>query len=132
MGTPLSSSPFSLCYIVSEPSTDSPHPHASYVCDTDYSIVLIALLAFVNLVPAALSLEATRSLLVRLKLSHVLPNVMRWVDIIWLYIMSPLALLVLLFGSLTGGNATHFGSVHGVSLLPQCTLDYTCRHLLTL
>lgn len=78
---------------------------------------MIALLAFLNLVPAALSLEASRNLLVRLKLSHVLPNVMRWVDIIWLYIMSPLALLGLLFGSLAGGNAAHFRTVHGVSLL---------------
>lgn len=61
----------------------------------------------------------------RLKLGHVLPNVMRWVDIIWLYIMSPLALLGLLFGSLTGGNATHFRTVHSVSLLLQYALDYT-------
>lgn len=96
--------------------------------ETDFNTVLVALLAFVNLVPAALSLEAARNLLVRLKLSHVLPNVMRWVDIIWLYIMSPLALLGLVFGSLAGGNAAHFRTVHGVSSLHYhfcCTTNRT-------
>lgn len=87
------------------------------VYDIDPGIVLIALLAFINLVPAVLSMEAARNLLVRLKMSHILPNIPRWVDIIWLYLLSPLAILALLFGSLTGGSAGHFRTAHGVSRL---------------
>ncbi|KAJ4390951.1 hypothetical protein N0V93_004550 [Gnomoniopsis smithogilvyi] len=75
--------------------------------------ILISLFVFISLVPAALSLEASRNLLVRLKMSHVFPNNMRWVDTIWLYVMSPLALLALLFGALAGGTATHFRTAHG-------------------
>lgn len=92
---------------------------ARNVVDVNLNAVLIATLVFASLIPAAMSMEASRNLLVRLKLSHVLPNIMRWVDIIWLYILSPLALLALLFGSLARGSAAHFHTLHGVSRSPR-------------
>lgn len=76
----------------------------------------MALLTFVTLVPLVLTFDATRNILVRVKMSHVLPNIPRWMNIIWLYVMTPAAILTLLFGSLTAGTSGHFRSAHGVSL----------------
>lgn len=78
-------------------------------------IVLVAILAFVVLVPLALSMDAGRYLLVRLKLSHVYPKLPRWINLIWLGLMAPLAIATLAFGFLAGGTSGHLRTVHGVS-----------------
>lgn len=77
--------------------------------------VLFALLAFIVILPLVLGMEAVRNLLVRLKMSHVLSKIPKGMDIIWLYLMTPLAIISLVFGILAGGTAGHFRTSHGVS-----------------
>lgn len=78
-------------------------------------LVLLALLAFTTLLPLVITIDAARSILVRLGMHHVLPDIPRWMDIIWIFLMTPLALVALVFGSLAGGTSGHFRSAHGVS-----------------
>lgn len=91
------------------------HPAFAIYLTPRHITVLIALMGFILLVPFVLGIDAVRNLLVRLNISHILPKIPRWMDIVWLWVMSPTALVALLFGSLAGGNAGHFRTVHGVS-----------------
>ncbi|KAI0016884.1 hypothetical protein F4780DRAFT_634880 [Xylariomycetidae sp. FL0641] len=76
--------------------------------------VLIGVFAFFNILPLAIGLESTRNILIRIKMSHVLAKAPRWNNIIWMAIIAPSVILVLLFGALTMGNASHFRTAHGV------------------
>lgn len=82
---------------------------------TNLLTVVVALLVFVLLLPLALSLEATRNILVRLGLKTTYAGIPRWVNIIWLLLMAPLAITALVFGGLAGGSSTHLRTAHGVS-----------------
>ncbi|KAJ9150797.1 Cytochrome b/b6/petB-like protein [Pleurostoma richardsiae] len=76
--------------------------------------ILAATVAFLNIVPLALGLESSRNILIRLRLSHVMPNIPRWNTVLWLYAFTPFLPLVLVFGILAMGTAGHFRTAHGV------------------
>lgn len=60
-------------------------------------------------------MDAGRFILVRLKLSHVYPKMPRYINLIWLLLMGPLAIATIIFGVLAGGTTVHLRTVHGVS-----------------
>lgn len=66
------------------------------------------------LLPLALSLDATRNILVRLGLKDVYPAIPQWVNIIWVFLIGPLAITALVFGGLTGGSSGHLRTAHGI------------------
>ncbi|KAK3933757.1 hypothetical protein QBC46DRAFT_431479 [Diplogelasinospora grovesii] len=76
--------------------------------------ILVATVAFLNVVPLALGLESSRNILIRLRLSHVVPNIPRWNTVLWLYVFTPLLPIALVFGILAMGTAGHFRTAHGV------------------
>lgn len=66
------------------------------------------------LLPLALSMEAARNILTRLGLKHVYASLPKWVDIIWLLLIGPLAVTALVFGVLAGGSSGHLRTAHGI------------------
>lgn len=77
--------------------------------------ILLALLAFVLLAPLAITFDSVRNMLVRIRMQQVLIKLPTYVNLIWTFLMGPLALLSLVFGLLAGGSSGHFRTVHGVS-----------------
>ncbi|KAK2613334.1 hypothetical protein N8I77_000252 [Diaporthe amygdali] len=76
--------------------------------------IVIAISVFLTVIPLMLSLEGTRTLLLRLKLDHILPKASPWANIGWFWVMGPATLLILIFGALTAGTAGHMRTTHGI------------------
>lgn len=76
---------------------------------------MVAMTLFLAVIPLILSLEGTRTLLIRLKLDHILPKATRWANIGWFWVMGPSALMILIFGALAAGTSGHMRTTHGVS-----------------
>lgn len=79
------------------------------------SSVVIAIIAFINVLPLAIGLEHMRNVLLRINIPQVLPNVHKWNNIMWIFIMGPSLFVVFLFGALITAKTPHFRSAHGVS-----------------
>ncbi|KAH0440705.1 hypothetical protein CcaCcLH18_02375 [Colletotrichum camelliae] len=80
--------------------------------------ILFAIVAYINVLPLAIGLEHARNILIRINVPHILPNVHRWNNIMWLFIIAPSTIVVLIFGVLVFGQSGHFRTAHGiVSLL---------------
>ncbi|KAK2015096.1 hypothetical protein LZ32DRAFT_580611 [Colletotrichum eremochloae] len=76
--------------------------------------ILFAIVAYINVLPLAIGLEHLRSLLLRVNVPHVLPNVHKWNNIMWLFVMAPSVVLVFVFGMLVTAKSTHFRTAHGI------------------
>ncbi|KAJ2902172.1 hypothetical protein MKZ38_000970 [Zalerion maritima] len=94
--------------------------------------ILFAIIIFLNALPAALGLESTRNILDSINKPYVLPNSRRWVNLIWVFLVLPGTILVLVFGSLTMGSASHFRTAHGIFglILTILALAATALHYL--
>ncbi|KAF6818811.1 hypothetical protein CMUS01_11860 [Colletotrichum musicola] len=75
--------------------------------------ILFAIVAYINVLPLAIGLEHTRNLLLRLNAPQVLPNVHKWNNIMWLFVLAPSMVIVLIFGVLVFGKSAHFRTAHG-------------------
>ncbi|KAJ5019191.1 hypothetical protein K4K57_001736 [Colletotrichum sp. SAR 10_99] len=76
--------------------------------------ILFAIVAYINVLPLAIGLEHARNLLIRINVPHILPNVHRWNNIMWLFIIAPSTIVVLIFGALVFGQSGHFRTAHGI------------------
>ncbi|KAI8164874.1 hypothetical protein KHU50_007188 [Colletotrichum sp. SAR 10_65] len=76
--------------------------------------ILFAIVAYINVLPLAIGLEHARNLLIRINVPHILPNVHRWNNIMWLFIIAPSTIVVLIFGVLVFGQSGHFRTAHGI------------------
>ncbi|GKT41285.1 uncharacterized protein ColSpa_01467 [Colletotrichum spaethianum] len=76
--------------------------------------ILLAIIAYVNVLPLAIGLEHSRNLLLRINAPQVLPNVHKWNNILWLFVMGPSIVAVLIFGALVTAKSTHFRTAHGI------------------
>ncbi|KAH9908313.1 hypothetical protein F4778DRAFT_776615 [Xylariomycetidae sp. FL2044] len=76
--------------------------------------ILFGILAFFGVLPLVLGLESARNILIRIRKSHILPNVSRWNNIMWFAVIAPSMLLVLVFGALAMGTSRHFRTPHGI------------------
>ncbi|KAK1637918.1 hypothetical protein BDP81DRAFT_460531 [Colletotrichum phormii] len=76
--------------------------------------VLFAIVAYINILPLAIGLEHMRNLLLRINAPQILPNVQKWNNIMWLFIMGPSVVVVLIFGILVTAKSSHFRTAHGI------------------
>ncbi|KAK2001035.1 hypothetical protein LX36DRAFT_602036 [Colletotrichum falcatum] len=76
--------------------------------------IIFAIVAYINILPLAIGLEHLRNLLLRVNVPQVLPNVHKWNNIMWLFVMGPLVVFVLIFGALVTAKSAHFRTAHGV------------------
>ncbi|KAF9877187.1 hypothetical protein CkaCkLH20_05453 [Colletotrichum karsti] len=76
--------------------------------------ILFAIVAYINVLPLAIGLEHFRNLMIRVNVPQVLPNVHKWNNIMWLFIIAPSLIVVLVFGVLVFGQSTHFRTAHGI------------------
>ncbi|WYZ38197.1 hypothetical protein EsH8_III_000111 [Colletotrichum jinshuiense] len=76
--------------------------------------LVIAIIAFINVLPLAIGLEHMRNVLLRINIPQVLPNVHKWNNIMWIFIMGPSLFVVFLFGALITAKTPHFRSAHGI------------------
>ncbi|TDZ48280.1 hypothetical protein CTRI78_v008312 [Colletotrichum trifolii] len=76
--------------------------------------ILFAIVAYINVLPLAIGLEHLRNLLLRINAPQVLPNVHKWNNIMWLFVMGPSLVVVLVFGVLVFGKSSHFRTAHGI------------------
>jgi hypothetical protein len=77
--------------------------------------VLIGIVVFLIVFPAAVGLESARNIFLRIRKPHHLVWERKWTNIMWFYVIAPSLVLVLVFGVLVMGNAAHFRTAHGVS-----------------
>ncbi|KAK2059077.1 hypothetical protein LY76DRAFT_571391 [Colletotrichum caudatum] len=76
--------------------------------------IIFAIVAYINILPLAIGLEHLRNLLIRVNVPQVLPNVHRWNNIMWLFVMAPSVVIVLIFGVLVTAKSAHFRTAHGI------------------
>ncbi|CCF39630.1 hypothetical protein CH063_10411 [Colletotrichum higginsianum] len=76
--------------------------------------ILFAIVAYANVLPLALGLEHLRNLLLRINVPQVLPNVHKWNNIMWLFVMGPSVVTVFIFGVLVTAKSAHFRTAHGI------------------
>ncbi|KAK6212058.1 cytochrome b b6 petb-like protein [Colletotrichum tabaci] len=76
--------------------------------------ILFAIVAYANVLPLALGLEHLRNLLLRINVPQVLPNVHKWNNIMWLFVMGPSIVVVFIFGVLVTAKSAHFRTAHGI------------------
>ncbi|KAK1671268.1 hypothetical protein BDP55DRAFT_753042 [Colletotrichum godetiae] len=76
--------------------------------------ILFAIIAYINILPLAIGLEHMRNLLLRINAPQILPNVQKWNNIMWLFIMGPSVVVVLIFGILVTAKSSHFRTAHGI------------------
>ncbi|GKT84178.1 hypothetical protein CT0861_01985 [Colletotrichum tofieldiae] len=76
--------------------------------------ILFAIVAYINILPLAIGLEHLRSLLLRINAPQVLPNIHKWNNIMWLFVMGPSIVVVLIFGALVTAKSSHFRTAHGI------------------
>ncbi|GJC93023.1 hypothetical protein ColKHC_01849 [Colletotrichum higginsianum] len=76
--------------------------------------ILFAIVAYANVLPLALGLEHLRNLLLRINVPQVLPNVHKWNNIMWLFVMGPSVVAVFIFGVLVTAKSAHFRTAHGI------------------
>ncbi|KAK2040602.1 hypothetical protein LZ31DRAFT_578199 [Colletotrichum somersetense] len=76
--------------------------------------IIFAIVAYINILPLAIGLEHLRNLLIRVNVPQVLPNVHKWNNIMWLFVMGPSVVIVLIFGVLVTAKSAHFRTAHGI------------------
>ncbi|KAL0943232.1 uncharacterized protein CTRU02_201118 [Colletotrichum truncatum] len=76
--------------------------------------ILVGIVVFINVLPLAIGLEHGRNLLLRINVPNILPNVHKWNNIMWLFIIAPSLVVVLIFGVLVIGKTAHFRTAHGI------------------
>ncbi|KAL2882101.1 hypothetical protein SGCOL_002363 [Colletotrichum sp. CLE4] len=91
--------------------------------------ILFAIIAYINILPLAIGLEHMRNLLLRINAPQILPNVQKWNNIMWLFIMGPSVVVVLIFGILVTAKSSHFRTAHGSVTLVCSSMS---QHIISL
>lgn len=72
-----------------------------------------------TVLPLAMGVESLQNMLGRIGRGHSLAKYDKWINISWLFVITPSVILLMIMGIVGRGNAGHFRSAHNVSILPM-------------